>query len=235
MYNNKYISAVIPAAGIGKRMQTVYGDTRKQFIKIHGKPVLFYTLLPFQRSSLIDEIILVCEKEWRGYIESEIVSAFELSKVKQIVIGGEQRQDSVLNGFRTVTGHGIVVIHDAARPMVTGDMIQRSVEACDQYGAAIVAVSVKDTIKTSDEKQCVGLTVDRSKLWQVQTPQCFEHSLLVNAFRKAYDDRFYGTDESSLVERTGHKVKIVEGDYRNIKITTPEDVTLAECYLKKIG
>ncbi len=232
MYKHRSITAIIPAAGTGKRMQAVYGDVRKQFIHIHGKPVLYYTLMTFQQSEIVDEIIIVCEKDRIRYIEVEIVGRFGFSKVKKIVQGGEHRQDSVYNGFQAIDHEGIVMIHDAARPMASADILRCLVEACDRFRAAIVAVQVKDTIKTRNADLFVGKTVDRLNLWQVQTPQCFEYSLLEKAFREATKDAFYGTDESMLVERIGHPVRIIEGDYRNIKITTPDDILLAELFLK---
>lgn len=231
--HSPHITAILPAAGIGKRMQPVFGQTRKQFIQIHGRPLLCYTLDVFQKSDVITDIVLVCEKEWIGYVGQEIISKYNFDKVKKIIEGGAQRQDSVYNGLRAIDKTDLVMVHDAVRPMATEELIQRSAEACMTHQAVITAVRVKDTIKLQNPEQFVAETIDRSNLWQVQTPQCFDYALLKQAFEKAYADSFYGTDESMLVERLGHPVKIIEGDYRNVKITTPDDVALAQLYLPK--
>lgn len=213
-------------------MQPVFGHTRKQFILVHEKPILYHTLRVFQQSGIISDIILACEKDWIGFVEKEIVVPYGLTKIKKIIEGGAHRQDSVYNGLKAIDSADIVLVHDGVRPIVTEDLIRRTAELCSVHGAAIAAVRVKDTIKSQNPQQFVEQTIDRSNLWQVQTPQCFDYHLLKKAFEKAYADSFYGTDESMLVERMGHPVKIIEGDYRNIKITTPEDIAPAELFLK---
>jgi 2-C-methyl-D-erythritol 4-phosphate cytidylyltransferase len=233
MNNSKHITAIIPAAGIGKRMQSVYGETRKQFILIHDKPILYYTLRPFHESELIDDIILVCEKDWIGYVQKEIVELYGFNKVKKIAEGGAHRQDSVYNGLKAIGRADIVLVHDGVRPMISEKKISEIIKAAIDHKAAILAVKVKDTVKTQDTDGFVAETMNRDRLYSVQTPQVFEYQLLMQAFEKAYADSFYGTDESMLVERLGVKVKTVEGDYENIKITTPEDVSFALSRLQK--
>ncbi len=233
MYNSQHITVIIPAAGIGKRMQTAYGETRKQFILIHDKPVLYYTLRPFQESEWVDDIIVVCEKEWIEFVEKEIIKRYKFNKVIKIVEGGAHRQDSVYNGLKAIGRADIVLVHDGVRPVISGSKIIEVIKAAIDHNAAILAVKVKDTMKKQDSDGFVAQTLNRDQLWNVQTPQCFEYQLLIHAFEKAYQEGFYGTDESMLVERLGVNVKIVEGDYENIKITTPEDVSFVESRIQK--
>jgi 2-C-methyl-D-erythritol 4-phosphate cytidylyltransferase len=233
MYNSRHITVIIPAAGMGKRMQSAYGETRKQFILIHDKPILYYTLRPFHESELIDDIILVCEKEWIGYVQKEIIELYRFTKVKKIAEGGALRQDSVYKGLKAIDRADIVLVHDGVRPVISENKIREVIMAASDHNAAILAVKVKDTVKKQDADGFVAETLNREKLWNVQTPQCFEYQLLIQAFEKAYQEGFYGTDESMLVERLGVKVKIVEGEYENIKITTPEDVSFVENRIQK--
>ena len=195
-----------------------------------GKPILAHTISVFESCDAVGEIILVVgshELETAG----ELVGRFGFKKVSDIVTGGAQRQDSVRNGLEKVTGD-IVVIHDAARPMVTCEIIEASIREARRSGACIAAVPVIDTIKSASADKIVKDTIDRSNLYAVQTPQTFRTEVIRSAYERAYADGFYATDDAALVERFGGKVTIVPGSYDNIKITTPSDLELAS---KKLG
>jgi 2-C-methyl-D-erythritol 4-phosphate cytidylyltransferase len=230
MIDGQKVGVVIPAAGRGTRI----GGAQKQFLEILGKPVLAYSLEVFEQSPLIDTIAVVTNRDSVPIVE-ELVRTGCYTKVKHIVEGGVQRQDSVWNGLRKIQSDNIdiVAVHDAARPFVTGEIISRSVIAATQFGAAVVAVSSKDTIKITDGEHFIVNTPNRDNCWIIQTPQVFKNQLLVDAFNKAYADKYYGTDEACLAERLGVRVKIVEGSYENIKITTPEDVEIAQFIAQK--
>lgn len=221
------VIALIPAAGAGKRMG---GDRNKQYIEIGGRPILVHTLEVFDRCSAVSEICLIVPDEDCEYA-CEIVDGLRSMKPVKVVSGGKERQDSVRNGLNSIYHCDIVMVHDGVRPLVTEDILDRAVEETVKWGATVVAVPAKDTIKSVDEDRNVIETLERKKLWQIQTPQTFRFDLLKEAFEKAYRDGFYGTDDASLVERMGHKVHIVEGSYRNIKITTPEDMIIAKAML----
>lgn len=228
MIDSKKVSAIIPSAGVGKRMSGLQGVVIKQFIPLQGKPLLSYTIEKFEKSKYIDEIIIVCTSELISYIQNEIIEPFRFEKVKKLVSGGKERQDSVYQGFKAIDQANIVLVHDGVRPFVKTEKIDELIETCNVTGAAILAVKPKDTIKEQDSEQNVKTTLDRSKLWNIQTPQAFDYPILGKAFKAAYEDGYYGTDESMLVERVGKKIKIVEGNYDNIKITSPDDLILAE-------
>ena len=223
------VCAVVPAGGTGIRMG---GTVPKQFLELNGKPILYYTLKTLQDCGIISELILVVpEKEydnactdWLG--KPEIVT--------KVVVGGEKRQDSVYNGFCELSPQTeIVLVHDGVRPFLSHQMIQESVDAAREYGAAITAIPVNDTIKRVDDLGLVSQTVDRDGLWRVQTPQVFRYELLQEAFKKANSEKFYGTDEGTLIEHLGKPVKVVEGSEQNIKITRPEDLRLSEIFISK--
>ena len=224
------VCAVVPAGGTGTRMG---GTVPKQFLELDGKPILYYTLKTLQDCGIISELILVVpEKEydnactdWLG--KPEIVT--------KVVVGGEKRQDSVYNGFCELSPQTeIVLVHDGVRPFLSHQMIQESVDAAREYGAAITAIPVNDTIKKVDDSGLVSKTVDREGLWRVQTPQVFRYELLEEAFKKANSEKFYGTDEGTLIEHLGKPVKIVEGSEQNIKITRPEDLRLSEIFISRV-
>lgn len=218
----KRASAVIPAAGRGERFGR---GSNKVFAVIAGKPILAHTLSVFEACDAISDIVLVTgqhELEAAG----ELVGRFSFGKISHIVEGGAQRQDSVSHGLAKVTGE-IVAIHDAARPMVTCEMIERSVAEAARIGACIAAVPVIDTIKSASPDGSVAGTVDRSNLYAVQTPQTFQTALLREAYARAFEEGFCATDDAALVERMGRTVGIVPGSYDNIKITTPSDLELA--------
>lgn len=218
------ITAVVLAAGSGTRMG---GETRKQYMLLNGKPVLSYCLKIFQESSIIDEIVLVANEP--DFCREQILEKYHMDKVKQIVPGGRKRCHSVYAGLLAAKGSDYVLIHDGARPFVTQEMIEASAAAAKQYGACAVGVPAKDTIKLADGEGFVAQTPDRSKLWQIQTPQAFSYDLICNAYRdvlKRQPDAV--TDDAGIIEYGNYaKVKLVMGSYANIKITTPEDMAIA--------
>ena len=230
MIDGLKIGVVVPSAGRGMRM----GGKQKQLLEICGKPVLAYSLEAFEQSPLIDAITVVTNRESISKVE-EIVRKKSLAKINHVIEGGEQRQDSVWNGLRMLEQEQIdvVLVHDAARPFVTDEIISRVITAAMQFKAAIVAVPSKDTIKIADDSAFVQDTPKRDNCWLIQTPQAFNYRLLYQAFQKAYSDNYYGTDEACIVERFGVRVKIVAGNYENIKITTPEDLEIAQLIAKK--
>ncbi len=218
--------AVIVAGGRGSRMNL---DINKQYIDICGRPLLSWTIQAFEDCEVISDIILVTPAEEIIFCKREIVDAFGFTKVKSIVAGGPERQNSVYNGLMELDEEcGIVLVHDGARPFVTGELIADVAREAAEYGAVTAAVPVKDTIKAADEEGFVTGTLDRNTLWAVQTPQAFDAALLKEAHKKAAEEGFTGTDDAVLVERMGKKLKIVMGSYENIKLTTPEDIAVAE-------
>jgi 2-C-methyl-D-erythritol 4-phosphate cytidylyltransferase len=236
MINEKVNLAIIPAAGQGRRMKS---DVKKQYIQIEGKPILYYTLEAFQKCDLVDGVILVVNKDELTYCQQIFVENFKFSKVINIVEGGKERQNSVYNGLKaidnlikngTISACNTVSIHDAARPMISSTIIKNCILEAEQFGAACSAVRVKDTIKVVDNLEFVDKTLDRSVLWSIHTPQTFKFELIYGAHRVAEEDNYIGTDDCSLVEHLGKPVKIVEGDYKNIKVTTPEDIELVKLY-----
>ena len=199
----------------------------KQFLHLDGKPILSHTLEVFQKSGLVDSVILAVPANELAQTRAQWLNNPPL--VKKIIAGGKQRQDSVCNGFREIDADtDIVLVHDGVRPFITVEMIEATVKAAVEYGAAIMAIPVSDTIKQVDGEGFVARTLDREKLRRVQTPQAFRYSLLARAFAKAADDSYYGTDEGSLIEYINEPVKIIAGSELNIKITRPEDLILAE-------
>lgn len=223
--------AIIVAAGQGKRMGT---GVSKQYLMLGDKPVVVHTLQAFDEQPVIEAMVLVVAPSDVEHVEREIVRKYGFKKPVLVVEGGQERQQSVYNGLKALVRFGdveIVVIHDGVRPLVTGQMIQDSICAADRYGAAVVGVPVKDTIKKVDNEQFVMCTPERSELWLVQTPQTFKYHLIWEAHEKALQDGFCGTDDAILVERLGHPVKMVMGSYCNIKITTREDLILAREFI----
>lgn len=225
------IAALIPAAGQGKRMGS---QLNKQFLSLAGLPILLHTLKIFQACERISEIVIVGGLEEVEYIKNEIVDKHQLSKVIQVVAGGAQRQHSVYNGLRVLSADvEYVAIHDGARPLLTPDTLDQVLAAAMKSQATIVAVPVKDTIKIVDQHQTVQQTPDRATLWSVQTPQVFSKELVRKAYIQAQIDNYLGTDDASLVERLGWPVEVIMGSYENLKITTPEDLEVAENILRR--
>ena len=226
------ISGVILAGGSGRRMG---GNTPKQFLTLDGKPLIWYSLRAFSESE-VDEIILVTREEDIDYCRKKIVEKYGFTKVKKIVAGGSERYLSVENGLHAADETSErVIIHDGARPLVTPEIISRVLQDAMKYGAATAAMPVKDTIKIADPDGFGRETPDRSSVYQIQTPQAFSRAILVEAFlkRRALDDRNI-TDDTMLVERyTGVPTKMTQGSYENIKVTTPEDLPVAELFLSR--
>jgi 2-C-methyl-D-erythritol 4-phosphate cytidylyltransferase len=222
--------AIIVSAGKGQRFME---RKKKQFHLLADKPILAHTLDQFETCPLVRSILLVVSEEDMDYTLKEIVEKYKYRKIAQIVPGGKQRQDSVKNGMDALAKVvDIVMIHDGVRPFVTRAMIEDSIHSAERFGAVVVAMPVKDTIKMSNPDGTVLKTLDRESLWQTQTPQTFQAKVIREAYTKATEDGFVGTDDASLVERLGVKVHILPGSYTNIKITTPEDLILAHLFLK---
>lgn len=219
------VTAIFPAAGASRRMG---GDVNKIFLELGGEPILIRTLKTFSQSPRINFFIVVVSENEVDAVEKLLDSAENLKPYK-IVVGGSERQYSIANGLKFLPDDAeIVLVHDAARPLVSLDVIENVIDAAKKFGGAIAAVPEKNTIKFIDNENFVTYTPPRSKLVEVQTPQGFQRELLIKAYEQAAQDKFLGTDDSSLVERIGDKIKIVTSDYRNIKITTPEDLKIAE-------
>lgn len=210
--------------------------SNKQYLLMGGKPILAHTLSAFQEAPGVDGIFVVSPEPEIPLCRSQVVERYALSKVRAIVAGGAERQHSVLNGLNALALQGVepddlVLIHDGVRPFVTTDIINRSADAAHEFGAAVVAVPAKDTVKVACGGVIAG-TPPREQLWLAQTPQAFRFGLIHAAHLRAQAEGFLGTDDASLLEREGFPVRVVLGDYRNIKITTPEDMALAEAFLK---
>lgn len=224
------VTAIVLAAGSGKRMNS---DVHKQYLLINEKPVIYYSLKAFEESN-VDNIVLVVGAGEIEYCKKEVVERYGLNKVCAIVEGGKERYHSVYEGLKAATGTEYVLIHDGARPFLTQDIIERTIESVVQWQACVVGMPVKDTIKIVDEEEFAKETPNRANVWQVQTPQAFSYGLVYNAYKDMLATNESGiTDDAMVVERmTDYKVKLIEGSYRNIKITTPEDLLIAEAYLK---
>lgn len=223
--------AIVLAAGKGRRM---HSDIQKQYLPIHGKPVLFYSLNVLEQCPFIEEIVLVTGEGEERYCEEEIVKRYHFQKVKKIVCGGRERYHSVYAGIQAVGQCDYLYIHDGARPFLTMEILERGRKAAQEYGSCAVGMPVKDTIKIADETGFVISTPPREKLWMIQTPQIFEYNLIREAYEKLMCSNQEGiTDDAMVVETMmGKKVKLVEGSYQNIKITTPEDLRIAEIFSK---
>ena len=222
--------AVIVSAGKGLRFME---GKKKQFHFLGGKPILAHTLDKFETCPLIRSILLVVGQEDMDYCLKEIIEQYKFQKISQIVPGGKRRQESVKNGIDALPKDAdVVAIHDGVRPFVTKAMIEDTIHSAERVGAVVLAMPVKDTIKVSNPDGTVLKTLDRESLWQIQTPQTFRVSVIKEAYYRAAEDGFVGTDDASLVERLGVKVHILPGSYTNIKITTPEDLFLANLFLK---
>jgi 2-C-methyl-D-erythritol 4-phosphate cytidylyltransferase len=225
------VTVIVPAAGIGKRMGNAVA---KQFLPLGERPLLAHTLLAFQRASEIDEIIPVLSREDMESCLSAIIEQFHITKVKTLVAGGKERQESVLHGIRKLSKDAsVVLVHDGVRPFVTPEMIRETVEHAKKGECVTVAVPIKDTIKAVNEQGFVHQTLERDRLWAIQTPQAFPAHVLVRAHEEAASKRRFATDDATLVEQAGFAVRVIMGSYDNIKITTPEDLLLAEEILKR--
>lgn len=222
-------TVIILAAGSGKRFNA---KKKKQFAKLYDKPLLYYSLKAFSESNT-DEIIVVTSRDDIDFVREEIVKKYEFSKVTSIVSGGNERYDSVYSGLKAVSGD-ICLIHDCARAMINVELINRCIDETVKYRAVVPTVAPKDTIRIRDG-EFGGETIDRNTLCIIQTPQCFYTELIKSAFEKMYktDYKSLGiTDDAMVVEKfTDTKVRLIEGDYKNIKVTTPEDIMIAKAFL----
>lgn len=228
--NQAFCSAIILAAGKGRRMES---RVNKVYIDLNGKKAIVRTLETFQENPLINEIILVVNKNDIEYCKSEVINFTQFTKIKKIVQGGAARQDSVRNGLKEISEQAeIVLVHDGARVMVSHDIIERSIEGAISYGAISTGMPVKDTIKVTDKNGFVINTPERNTLWAVQTPQAFKRDIILEAHRRAEELAIEATDDAMLVESLGYKLKLIEGSYENIKLTTPEDVVIARALIK---
>lgn len=222
------ISVIIPAAGQGKRFGA---GKNKAFVLLAGKTILERTVTAFSALPEIGEIIIVVAPDEVDDIKNQ-VKLYPNPETVKVVAGGSERQYSIENALVAVSDKAeIILVHDGARPLISQPVIQQVIKSVRKNSAAIVAVPVKDTIKVADPGGFVASTPKRSELWAVQTPQGFKRELLMKAYRKAREEKFLGTDDSSLVERLGIPVKIVPGEYENLKITTPEDLPIANLIL----
>jgi 2-C-methyl-D-erythritol 4-phosphate cytidylyltransferase len=222
-------SGIIVAGGKSERMGT---DIDKAFLSLGTKPVVLYSLFAFEKCRDIDEVILVVRKD-RIDAARQSVRMFGCNKVKKIVAGGTLRQQSVMNGMSEISKESeIVVVHDGARPCVTADLISETITSAKQYGSGIAAVKITDTVKSVDKGMIISETVDRTKLWLVQTPQAFKVSLLQKALTFIEKKKIKVTDEASAVELVSKGVRLVAANSSNIKITTPDDLTLAAALMR---
>lgn len=228
MYNGKRTAVIIAAAGQGKR---VGGPVPKQYLKIGGEHVIIKTLRRFQKMDAIDYIFVVTNHNYMEFCR-ELVERFEITKVEDIVEGGRKRQDSVFNAIQAINarkpGVTYLLVHDAARPFVSEEIILNVLKATEKKGAAVACVAMTNSVRKLETHGDMrhSESVDRRDYFQVQTPQGFRKSILIDAYNKAYDDSYYGTDDASIVEHAGYEVEMVDGDYGNIKITTKEDLPM---------
>lgn len=229
--NMQDAAAIVLAAGQGSRMQSTKA---KQFMDLQGKPLLYYSLKAFADSG-IGNIVIVTGQEFIEYCQKEIVDRYHISHVSAIVAGGKERYHSVYEGLKAVGAASLVMIHDGARPFVTQAMIESSYDMAKDKGAAIVGVPVKDTIKQVSMEHIAIDTPDRSTLWQIQTPQSFEYQLIRCAYDRMLEQEDEAiTDDAMVLERYGnHKATVIMGSYQNIKITTPDDMIVANAYLEQ--
>ncbi|MGN0307741.1 MAG: 2-C-methyl-D-erythritol 4-phosphate cytidylyltransferase [Lachnospiraceae bacterium] len=234
---DKKTAALCLAAGQGKRMA---GKVQKQYLLLEGKPVLFYALDAFQKSP-VDQIILVVGEGEEEYCRRKIVEKYGFNKVKAIVNGGKERYHSVYCGLQAVESCDYVLIHDGARPFLTEEIINRCIEGAAVYGACVAGMPVKDTIKLADAQGYIETTPDRSRLWMIQTPQAFRVSMIKEAYAQLMAGEAAGkmpevpvTDDAFVVEYfLGERIRLIEGSYENIKLTTPEDMKVAAAFCKK--
>ena len=232
--DKKRCAAIVLAAGQGKRMGA---SVQKQYIELEGKPLIYYALNTFQKSEIIDTILLVVGKGQVSYAKDEIVRKYEFSKVNAVVEGGEERYDSLWQGLRASDkerGIWYICIHDGARPFVNEEILRRGYDCAERFRACVAGMPSKDTVKLADKNDFAVSTPERKYVWTIQTPQIFEKDLIVDAYSKLMGEEHSDvTDDAMAVERTmGVPVKMFRGSYENIKITTPEDLSIAKVFLE---
>ncbi len=234
-------AAIVLAGGAGKRMQSTQ---KKQFLQVGGKELLYYSLKTME-DSFIDDIVVVTAPEDREHVRKEIVDAYGFAKVKAYADGGRERYHSVHNGLMAAETlkPDYVFIHDCARPFVTEEILERALESVQKLGACVVGMPVKDTIKIADREGNIASTPDRNLVWQIQTPQVFSYKKIADAYERAIREEdallekgIHITDDAMVLELySKDKIGLVEGSYDNFKVTTPEDITLAELYLERMN
>jgi len=221
--------AIVPAAGSGNRMGR---DVSKQYLSLGGTPLLVHSLKVFEECPLVDALLVVVPPQDIDFVRNTLLAPWDMKKVAGVIPGGKERQDSVRAGIEALDPDaGVVIVHDAVRPFTTVELISQCIRTAGEEGAVTVGVPLKDTVKEVAPDGRVMRTCDRSLLWLTQTPQAFRRDIIENAHRAAVRDGFRGTDDASLVERLGIAVRMIRGDYGNIKITTPEDLVIAEAML----
>jgi 2-C-methyl-D-erythritol 4-phosphate cytidylyltransferase len=225
-------AAIIAAAGLGRRMQQ---DTPKTYLQLAGKPILIHTLEVFEKVPEVHEVLVVVHPEDLGFCQEEVIDPYPLKKVLRLVPGGKERQDSVYQALKVLKKEAadldVILVHDGVRPLVDPALVRKVVAAARRHGGAILGIPCQDTLKRVNSKGVVVDTVDRQELWQVQTPQAFQAALLWRAYQEAMERGFYATDEAALVEALGETVVVVPGTCLNLKITTPDDLKIAEAIL----
>ncbi|MEE8317287.1 MAG: 2-C-methyl-D-erythritol 4-phosphate cytidylyltransferase [Candidatus Omnitrophota bacterium] len=223
------VAAIVPAAGKGRRIKS---KIEKPYIEFCGKPILAHTLLKLSRNTLITEIVVAVNRKKVDIFRRRIINRFRIKKVR-IVIGGRERRDSVFNALRAVSCDiDYILIHDGIRPFITNSLIETSLKQAQRFGASVVAVPVKPTLKYAGKNRRIQHTPDRRAFWEAQTPQVFRRDLIEEAYRRVGRKKINITDDSMLVERMGIRPRLVPGSYTNIKITTPEDLQLAKILCK---
>jgi 2-C-methyl-D-erythritol 4-phosphate cytidylyltransferase len=225
-------AALILAGGTGKRMGA---PTNKQLLLLDGKPIIVHTLQAFEECRAVDGIFLVVNQKDLPVIQEEILETYRFGKIVKLIIGGRLRQDSVRNGLEAMD-HACrtVIIHDGARPFITPAFVEKSISLMEMFDAIIPAIPVRDTIKIISKEGFVSKTLDREALWHIQTPQTFKYDLILKAYRDGMARKLYGYDDATFLEALGKKVKVIEGSPYNIKITTPEDLVIAQGMLHQL-
>ena len=210
------------------------GGIKKPYLDLVGRPILAHSLVVFQQCPLVDEIVVVVASGDEQECIRSVIEPYGIEKVQRVIAGGETRQESVFNGLQNlVSDTDMVIVHDCARPFITEDMIRDTLEAASKWGAATVAVPVKDTIKEADDEGFVTKTLNRHRLWTIQTPQTFRYDLLLQAHLYAHRNNIHVTDDASLIEELGnHRVKLVMGASENMKVTTSGDLAIAEAIME---
>jgi 2-C-methyl-D-erythritol 4-phosphate cytidylyltransferase len=223
------VTAIVLAAGRSTRMG---GDTNKQFIEVHGKPLLYYALRAFEQCAAVDAVVMVRHQDYAEQTR-DLVTRHGFGKVRAYTVGGVERQNSVWNGLAACDpATDIVAVHDGARPLVTPELIAATVESARQFGTGIAATKVVDTIKEANDDKTVVRTVDRTKLWAVQTPQTVQYRLLQEAYGRVLADGIVVTDEAAAVERLGRQVHLVNTPFLNLKVTTRGDLAVVTALLR---
>ncbi len=231
---NRKVSVLIPAAGSGNRMG--HRRTKKPYLQLLGKPILTHTISVFDRNPVVNRIHVIVNPSDFELCQSVAIVPYSFQKVADLIPGGETRQDSIFNGLQSLPSDAdFVIVHDGVRPFVTDDIIDSCLEAAGEWGAAVAAVPVKDTIKVVDADRFIVDTPNRSRLWAVQTPQSFRKDLLLEAHLWARRTGLDATDDAALVEQLGFRVRLIAGSHRNLKITTAEDLLIAEALSTVVG